>query len=104
MSAVKQSAVVEGAFVKIAVPAYSAWGVGKVWRVQGRQATVRYFDLPDDSTPPEAVAPLAAVRVVDLPAQTRVFRVDETTGRWQVGRVLDGEGATVLVQFPNKQI
>jgi ATP-dependent helicase HepA len=47
---------------------------------------------------------MASLRVVDLPEQTRVFRVDENTGRWQVGRVLDGEGASVLVQFPNKHI
>jgi ATP-dependent helicase HepA len=99
----KQETVERGAFVKVALPPYSAYGLGKVWVVQGRQAVIRYFDVPDGPRPVEALVSLAAVRVVDLPEQTRVFRFDETSGRWQVGRVLDGDGTMVLVQFPNGQ-
>jgi ATP-dependent helicase HepA len=92
-----------GAFVKVTVPPHDVLGVGKLTRVVGRQGVVRYFDVPDDLDPLEVVVPITALRVVDLPTQTRVFHLDETTGRWRVGRVIDGAGQTLLVQFPNGQ-
>jgi ATP-dependent helicase HepA len=104
MHSAKGDGVAIGAFVKVALSPWNGYGIGKLTRVQGRQATVSYFDIPDDANPPEVVAPLAAVKVVDLQEQTRVFHLDEGTGRWRVGRVLDGEGPVVMVQFPNGQI
>ena len=92
-----------GGFVRIAMPPYDRYGVGKVVRLQTQHAVVRFFDVPGDLDPLEAVIPFSALRLVALPEQTRVFRLDEETGRWQVGRVLDGEGPLILVQFPNGQ-
>lgn len=104
MHSARGDGVAIGAFVKVASSPWNGYGVGKLARVQGRHAVVAYFDIPDDTNAPEVVVPIAAVKVIDLPAQTRVFHLDEGTGRWRVGRVLDGEGPVVLVQFPNGQI
>lgn len=93
-----------GAFVEVASSPWSAYGIGKLARLQGRHAVISYFDIPDDTNPPEVIVLLTAVKVVDLPVQTRVFHLDEGTSRWRVGRVLDGEGPVVMVQFPNGQI
>lgn len=93
-----------GSFVKVTSPPWSVCGIGKLVRVQDGNAKVSYFDVPDDASPPEVVVPLDVVKVVSLPLQTRVFHLDEVTGHWRVGRVLDGEGQNVLVQFPNDQI
>lgn len=62
-----------------------------------------YFDVPGEEAALLIKALVSEVRVVSLPAQTRVFRRDEDTGRWQVGRIADGEGAMCLVDFPNKE-
>ena len=104
MHSARGDGVAIGAFVKVASSPWNAYGIGKLARVQGRHAVVSYFDIPDDRNPPEVVVPLTAVKVVDLPVQTRVFHLDEGTGRWRVGRVLDGEGPVVMIQFPNGQI
>lgn len=93
-----------GGFVKVKGMPYREYGIGKVIRVQGQLATITYFDTPDESEPTEITVPLSAILSVDLPAQTRVFRLSPGIGRWQVGRVLDGEGPDILVQFPNKEI
>ena len=103
MNNVREEGDVVGAFVRVTVSPYDALGIGKLTRVLGRQAVVTYFDVPDDLDPMQAIVPFASLRVVDLPTQTRVYHLDETTGRWRVGRVLDGEGRTLLVQFPNDQ-
>lgn len=77
-----------GAFVSVTVSPYLKYGFGKLTRLLGRHAVVTYFDVPDDLKPPEVIVPLTAVRVVDLPEQTRVFRLDEVTqpGRLSVPR------------------
>lgn len=104
MHSARGDGIAIGAFVKVASSPWNGYGIGKLARVQGRHAVVSYFDIPDDTNPPEVVVPIAAVKVVDLPVQTRVFHLDEETSRWRVGRVLDGEGSVVMVQFPNGQI
>lgn len=104
MSSRKEAFVSVGAFVKVTLPPYDTRGIGKLMRVQGGQAVVSYFDVPDAFDQKEVVVPVMTVKVVDLPEQTRVFHLDQESGRWQVGRVLDGIGEVVLVQFPNQQI
>lgn len=94
--------LVVGAFVVVAAQATRNLGIGKVVELSGHRAKVAYFDVPGDVPPFQIDVPVTAVRVVSLPEQTRVFRRDEDTGRWQVGRITDGEGPVCLVAFPNK--
>lgn len=91
-----------GAFVIVATETGRDLGIGKVVEMSGRRATVAYFDVPGEAHPFQIDAPVTAVRVVGLAEQTRVFRSDEDTGRWQVGRIADGDGSTCLVAFPNQ--
>lgn len=91
-----------GAFVKVATGSGRDLGIGKVVEMSGHRATVAYFDVPGETQPFQIDAPVTAVRVVALAEQTRVFRRDEDSGRWQVGRIADGEGPTCLVAFPNQ--
>jgi len=64
------------------------------------QVFLEYFDVPGEADPPGYWIPVAQVRGVALPAQTRVFIQSDGRG-WRVGRVLNGEGERVLVQLPN---
>ena len=82
-----------GAFAVVAGQAARGLGIGKVVDLSGRNATVAYFDVPGEESALQISVPVAEVRVVSLPEQTRVFRRDEDTGRWQVGRIADGDGA-----------
>lgn len=91
-----------GAFVIVTTEAERGLGIGKVVELSGHRATVAYFDVPGEAHPFQINVPVTAVRVVALAEQARAFRRDEDTGRWQVGRVLDGDGATCLVAFPNQ--
>jgi ATP-dependent helicase HepA len=91
-----------GAFVTVKTNETSALGIGKVVDLMDHHATVAYFDVPGERSALEVTVPVNLLRVVSLPTQTRVFRLHEDTGRWQVGRVLDGEGPTCFVAFPNK--
>jgi len=91
-----------GAFVRVDTDTGRALGIGKVVEISGHRATVAYFDIPGETQPYQVGAPVTAVRVVALAEQTRVFRYDGNTGRWQVGRIEDGEGSTCLVAFPNQ--
>ena len=93
-----------GAFVVVAAQAARGLGIGKIVALSGRSATVAYFDVPGDESAFQINVPVSEVRVVSLPEQTRVFRRDEDTGRWQVGRIADGDGPTCLVAFPNRVI
>lgn len=91
-----------GAFVIVTTEVGRSLGIGKVVELSGHRATVAYFDIPGEAQPFQINAPLTAVRVVALAEQARAFRRDEDTGRWQVGRIVDGDGATCLVAFPNQ--
>lgn len=91
-----------GAFVEVATGPGRDLGIGKVINISGHQVTVAYFDVPGETHPFQIDTPVAAVRVVALARQTRVFKCDEDTGRWQVGRIDDGDGSTCLVAFPNR--
>lgn len=93
-----------GGFVRVRQLPWSTLGLGKLVSVTSGAALVRFFDHPDDPNPPQVRVALAQVLPVQLPSQTRTYRLDESSSRWQVGRVLDGEGDTLLVQFPNKKI
>lgn len=89
-----------GNFVRVDCATYSEWGVGKLTGIRGSHARVQFFDAPGAPLPEELEVALSDVKSARLPAQTRVFRRMEG-GRWQVGRVLEGEGTTLFVQFPN---
>lgn len=91
-----------GAFVQVATDRTSSLGIGKVVKLSGHSATVAYFDVPGEDPALQVSVSVSNVRVVSLPAQTRVFRRDEDTGRWQVGRIVEGVGSICLVAFPNK--
>lgn len=103
MKATSGERVAIGAFVKVASELSGVLGIGKVIELAGDRATVAYFDVPGEAAPFRIETHVSAVRPVDLPEQARVFRLDEPTGRWEVGRIVDGEGAVCLVAFPNQQ-
>lgn len=89
-----------GTFVRIDSATYSEWGIGKLTGIRGSRARVQFFDAPGAPLPEEAEVSLSDVKRAALPAQTRVYR-RMPGGRWQVGRVLDGDEPTLFVQFPN---
>jgi ATP-dependent helicase HepA len=103
MKAMPGEKVAIGSFVKVASESGRTLGIGKVTELAGNRATVAYFDVPGEAAPFRIEAQVSALRAVPLPEQTRVFRRDEMTGRWQVGRIADGEGPICLVAFPNQQ-
>ena len=92
-----------GAFVVVDTQSSRGLGVGKVVELSGRLATVAYFDVPGDESALQIKADVSEVRVVSLPAQTRVFRYKEDADRWQVGRIIEGSGLKCLVAFPNQE-
>jgi ATP-dependent helicase HepA len=93
-----------GGFVRISQSPWKDFGVGKLVSAKAGIGVVRFLDHLDDPNPSQVGIPLVHIHPVQLPPQTRVYWLDETTSRWQVGRVLDGEGSTLLIQFPNKKI
>lgn len=104
MKATPSEQVAIGSFVKVASELGGVLGIGKVTELAGNRAAVAYFDVPGEAAPFRIEAHVSALRPVDLAEQTRVFLLDETTGRWQVGRIVDGEGPMCLVAFPNQQV
>lgn len=94
------TAAIPGIFVRVSNAPYTGWGVGKLARISGTFAQVQYFDAPGAPLPDLVEAPLSQVVRAKLPAQTRVYR-RIAGGRWQVGRVLEDDGAIIFVQFPN---
>ncbi|MEJ8827222.1 protein DpdE [Variovorax humicola] len=89
-----------GDFVEVKSASNASRGIGKLIRTDGKIATVRYFEAPGITVESIQCA-TADLKVVTLPAQTRVYRRHMAGGRWQAGRVLDAEERVVLVQFPN---
>ncbi|WP_042883659.1 protein DpdE [Cupriavidus necator] len=89
-----------GAFVQTSQPPYAAWGVGKFLGAEAGRGRVQYFDAPGAEMPQVVECALTRIKPVALPEQTRVYR-RHGSGRWQAGRVLDGDGNTLFVQFPN---
>lgn len=100
----KAGRAIVGGFVRIRQSPWIDFGVGKLVSVEADTAVVRFFEHPDDLAPPQVRISVEQVEPVHLPPQSRIYRLDEAASRWQVGRVLDGEGSTLLVQFPNKKI
>lgn len=93
-----------GAFARVLDGPHRKMGIGKVVRIDGPLAVMRYFDTPDDPKPPEVIVPVAALKAVELPAQTRAFLFDRQVHRWRVGRILEDVGTGLLVQFPNRDV
>jgi len=93
-----------GRFVRVRQNSVPQKGIGKLIRVDGGKATVRFFDYPDEINPEQIITDVKELQLVKLPTQTRIYHLDAQSSRWQVGRILEGEGSTVLVQFPNKNI
>lgn len=93
-----------GAFARVLDGPHREKGIGKVVRIDGPLLVMGYFDAPDDPKPPEVIVPAAAVKAVELPAQTRVFLFDRQVHRWRVGRILEDGGTSLLVQFPNRDV
>ena len=104
MKAIPDEQIAIGSFVKVASDLGRVLGIGKVTKLVGESATVTYFDVPGEAEPFEIKTRLSTLRPVALAEQTRVFRRDETTGRWQVGRIVDGKGPNCLVAFPKKDV
>ncbi|MDP3841295.1 MAG: protein DpdE [Oxalobacteraceae bacterium] len=104
MNATPGKPITIGSFVKVLSESGRALGIGKVTELTGNRATVAYFDVPGDATPFQIQSHVSALRSKDLDEETRVFRHNEAIGRWQVGRILDGEGPRCLVAFPNQQV
>ncbi|WP_253261950.1 hypothetical protein [Ramlibacter montanisoli] len=93
-----------GEFVRVRQAPWVHFGIGKLVSTEADTGVVRFFDHPYDAEPTQLRIPLPQIESVHLPPQARIYRLDEATSRWQVGRVLDGEGSNLLVQFPNKKI
>lgn len=104
MNAPHREQVSIGSFVKVTSELGRTLGIGKLTELSSTRATVAYFDVPDEAAPFRIEAHVSTLQPVALAEQTRVFRHDETTGRWEVGRILDGEGPICLVAFPNHQV
>jgi ATP-dependent helicase HepA len=79
-------------------------GIGKVVDLRDKTVIVAYFDVPGEQPTYEASVPRSIVRVFSLPEQTRVFYRDLDSSRWRVGRIIEGEGATCIVAFPNQDV
>ncbi|WP_322075462.1 protein DpdE [Burkholderia cenocepacia] len=90
-----------GDFVQINAVPYADWGIGKFLGATAGIGRVQYFDAPGAELPPAVEISLTNIKPVRLPAETRVYR-RHSTGRWQVGRLIDGENAVFFVQFPNR--
>lgn len=96
---VSLSSLKPGAFVEIASEA-NQLGTGKLIRLSQSTAFVQYFDAPGAAAPNLVECQLAELRAVRIPTQSRVYR-RHSGARWQVGRVLEDEGTSLFVQFPN---
>lgn len=89
-----------GAFVQVNAAPYADWGIGKLLGATAGIGRVQYFDAPGAASPPIVEYLLTHIKPARLPAQTRVYR-RHSTGRWQVGRVIDDDETVLFVQFPN---
>lgn len=79
----------------------AALGIGKLVDRAGGLCTVEYFDAPT-SEPVIHQFETNQIQAVPLPEQTRVYHYNEMPGAWEIGRILDDQGNSQLVQFPNR--
>jgi ATP-dependent helicase HepA len=87
-------------FVKVDKDVLSARGLGKVIQQRAGKVLLEFFDVPGR---PCTTCWIEKSKVTQtaLPPQTRVF-VRSIDGRtWRVGRVLHGQGDSILIQLPN---
>lgn len=87
-------------FVKAISGELAGWGIGKLLSRIGSACVVEYFDAPM-SEPLVKECLSTELGSVAIPPQTRVYAFDNTSGSWEIGRVLDDHGDTQLVKFPN---
>lgn len=79
------------------------WGLGKLIRQDGNFCEIEYFVSPVSD--PEIVrVKKSSIKIKSLPDQTRVYWSDAESELWRIGRVIQGEGDSISVQFPNKDI
>jgi ATP-dependent helicase HepA len=77
-------------------------GFAKTIDRAGSAVSIEYFDSPHDKGRILREVRADAIKVLPLPKETRIYFEDGAY--WRVGRILDGEGDEVLVQFPNTDI
>ena len=87
-------------FVRVREGGGGAFGLGKLADRTGDRCTVEYFDAPT-STPVVEEFEARALEPATIPGQTRAYHFNTTTHAWEIGRVLDDHGDSILVQFPN---
>jgi len=87
-------------------------GIGKLVDVDAQEAVIEYFESPAGPRLHRVQVPLASVREVELPSQTRIFWFDRESHAFHAGRV---DGGLVYadalrasedhyhVRFPNNQ-
>jgi ATP-dependent helicase HepA len=85
------------------VRGYEEFGIGKVERVSKLDCVVSFFSSPASDSY-KLTVDKKNVKIVPLGLQTRVYWKNEDTDSWMVGRVLDGEGENIFVQFPNQNL
>jgi ATP-dependent helicase HepA len=87
-------------------------GVGKLVESDANQAIIEYFESPAGPRLHRVEVPIASVRKIELPSQTRIFWFESKSGRFRAGRV---DGGLICaealrssedhyhVRFPNNQ-
>ena len=93
-----------GSFVQVATAPYRELGVGKLTEQTLTTGTVEYCDVPGEESPVVLEVPLTSILTRDLSPQTRVYQLAKDSIHWFVGRVLDGHGDELLIQFPNGDV
>jgi len=78
-------------------------GIGKIISVDSNIGCVEYFLSPTEECQKVKISK-NKIAVVSLCPQTRIYYKNPDTGLWKIGRVLDGEGDLIHVQFPNREI
>lgn len=77
-------------------------GRGKVIDKTRTTCLVEYFNSPDEAKRDVKTVLVAQIRRSTLGANTRIYYLDESSGLWSVGRVLNDHGGGVEVRFADK--
>jgi ATP-dependent helicase HepA len=89
-------------FVRAIGGHYASLGIGKQVGRQGALYRVEYFDSPTADLVVHAIEGSLLERVT-IAEQTRIYHFDESSGTWEIGRLLDDHGDSQFVQFPNSK-
>ncbi len=87
-------------FVRVREGEGVAFGLGKLVNHAGDVCTVEFFDAPT-SAPEVHDYEASALEPSTIPGQTRAYHFNMATHAWEIGRVLDDHGDSILIQFPN---